>query len=300
MCDCNPIELTKGPKGDKGDKGDTGAQGASGVNGWALDGNTNGAEKSIGTSDNYDFPIIVNASEALRIKTTGKVGIFTTAPSTNLEVAGNDANAIITSTRYQTSATSPSGIVSRKANGTLSVPTAILAGDSIGGVGAAGYHSGGAFGNTSGQGIFTAAENYTLTNRGTNFLLQLAPIGSTAIATILTAYGDARIALVGRLNLSKGSNVTAANDITLGSGGNFFTITGNTQINRLAVANWNAGSQITLLFTGTPTVKNGQATGGGFNILLLAGSVDFVAANNSLLCLIFDGVSWQETSRKVA
>lgn len=104
----------------------------------------------------------------------------------------------------------------------------------------------------------------------------------------------------GRLEQGKGANIAAANDLTLGLDGNSFTITGNTQINAITTAQWQAGSEVTLLFTGTPTVKNNTAGGAGTAVLLLAGSADLVAANNTVLTLHFDGTQWQEKSRKVA
>ncbi|MFL5745114.1 MAG: hypothetical protein ACJ751_10640, partial [Niastella sp.] len=50
------------------------ASGAAGAN-WALNGNTAGALKTIGTIDNYDLPIITNNVERMRISNTGDVGI---------------------------------------------------------------------------------------------------------------------------------------------------------------------------------------------------------------------------------
>jgi len=46
---------------------------------WSLDGNTNGALKTIGTLDNYDLPIITNGLERMRIGSTGNVGVGRTA-----------------------------------------------------------------------------------------------------------------------------------------------------------------------------------------------------------------------------
>lgn len=112
---------------------------------------------------------------------------------------------------------------------------------------------------------------------------------------------NSSLVLTGRLQQYKGANVAAANDLTLGLDGNFFTITGNTQINAITTANWHAGSpSITLLFTGTPTVKNNTAGGAGTGVLLLSGSADLLAANNTMLGLQYDGTQWQETFRKVA
>lgn len=103
-----------------------------------------------------------------------------------------------------------------------------------------------------------------------------------------------------RFKEAKGANVAAANDLTLGTDGNTFTITGNTQINAITTANWNAGSRVFLIFSGTPTVKHNTAGGGGTAVLLLQGSADLSAAANTVLGLLYDGTSWHEVSRKTA
>ena len=55
---------------------------------WKLDGNSNGAERYIGTNDNFDFPIHTNGTEKMRVTTGGSVGIGTTSPTQRLHVAG--------------------------------------------------------------------------------------------------------------------------------------------------------------------------------------------------------------------
>lgn len=42
---------------------------------WKLDGNLNGAEKSLGTKDNFDLPIIVNNVELFRFYKTGQIKV---------------------------------------------------------------------------------------------------------------------------------------------------------------------------------------------------------------------------------
>lgn len=101
-----------------------------------------------------------------------------------------------------------------------------------------------------------------------------------------------------RLQGNKGADVASANDLTLGNG-NLFTITGSTQINAITTANWQAGSEIALMFASTPTVKNNTAGGAGTAVMLLAGGVDFTASANDILRLIYDGTSWVETGRSV-
>lgn len=99
---------------------------------------------------------------------------------------------------------------------------------------------------------------------------------------------------------AKGVNIASANNLTLGTDGNVFTITGNVQINAIDIANWQSGSEVILIFSGAPTVKHNTVGGAGTAVILLAGSVDLVAAANTVLKLVYDGTQWQEVSRKVA
>lgn len=103
-----------------------------------------------------------------------------------------------------------------------------------------------------------------------------------------------------RFQETKGANVAAANDLTLGSDGNVFTITGNTQINAILTTNWQAGSRIDLLFTGTPKLKHNTTGGAGTSPLDLAGDVDWTAAAGDAITLLYTGTAWMETTRKIA
>lgn len=96
------------------------------------------------------------------------------------------------------------------------------------------------------------------------------------------------------------TSLAAANNLAPDIVGNTVIVTGNTQINLIANTSRPAGTNLTLIFTGTPTVKHATATSGANQTILLSGSVDFVAAANSVLSLVNDGTSWQERSRKVA
>ncbi|WP_433814071.1 hypothetical protein [Flavobacterium johnsoniae] len=71
---------------------------------WILDGNNNGAVRSIGTNDNFDLPIETNSIERMRITSGGKVGIGTAAPTNNLEI--NGANGTATGLKLPTGASS--------------------------------------------------------------------------------------------------------------------------------------------------------------------------------------------------
>lgn len=126
-------------------------------------------------------------------------------------------------------------------------------------------------------------------------------LGSTVNNTVLVVDDSAfTVHVTNRFRGNYGANVTAANNLTLGNDGNAFTIVGNTQINAITTLNWDISSAVILKFTGTPTVMHNTAGGAGTARIFLAGSVNLVAANNTILGLIFDGIQWQETFRKVA
>lgn len=101
-----------------------------------------------------------------------------------------------------------------------------------------------------------------------------------------------------RIQGKRGTDVASANDITLGQG-NFFYITGTTQINALHTSGWQAGSEITLMFQGVVTVKNNTAGGGGTAPMILASGTDFATTANDVLKLQYDGSNWIETGRSL-
>lgn len=70
------------------------ATGASNGLFWALDGNTNGIERYIGTNDTFDFPIYTDGTEKMRVLTTGEVGINTVLPLANLHVVSTGLTQI--------------------------------------------------------------------------------------------------------------------------------------------------------------------------------------------------------------
>lgn len=132
------------------------------------------------------------------------------------------------------------------------------------------------------------------------FVIKTSPDGSQTPAEALRVDSRKSTIASGRVQTLKGADVASANDLTLGTDGNVFVITGNVQINAITIANWQAGSEIILIFSGAPTVKHNTAGGAGTAVLFLSGSVDLVAAANTVLKLVYDGTQWQEVSRKVA
>lgn len=95
-----------------------------------------------------------------------------------------------------------------------------------------------------------------------------------------------------RVQNSMGANVASANDLTLGGAGNVFTITGTTTINAIATANWQAGSEIALIFSGILTLKNNTSGGAGTAKILLRAGADMTTAANKCVKLIYNGTNW--------
>jgi hypothetical protein len=125
-------------------------------------------------------------------------------------------------------------------------------------------------------------------------------IGSNGVENYLTITSNGHTLVNGkRFETAKGADVVAANDLTLGAAGNIFHITGTTTINAITTSNWQAGSEITLIFDSTPTVKNNTAGGGGTAVMKLAGGADFSATADDVLKLAFDGTKWYEVSRSI-
>lgn len=106
----------------------------------------------------------------------------------------------------------------------------------------------------------------------------------------------AKATFAGRILAAKGADVASANDITLGDG-NYFDITGTTQINTIAGAGWTPGTPVILQFDASVTVKHNTAGTGV--VLLLAGAADFAATAGDTLTLVYETTAWRELARTV-
>jgi len=149
----------------------------------------------------------------------------------------------------------------------------------------------------------------TVTSRGATVtetaIVAINGSGTPAMPTIgtnnykLHSIGSGVDKFDGRVEWNKGADVGSANDLTLGTDGNVFHITGTTTINAITTSRWAAGSEIVLIFDGSVTVKNNTSGGGGTAKMLLAGAADFSATSSDVLTLVYDGTSWYEVSRSV-
>lgn len=103
----------------------------------------------------------------------------------------------------------------------------------------------------------------------------------------------------GRAEHLRGSDVASANDLTLGVG-NSFGVTGSTNVNGIATANWQAGSVVKLFLLGGITIKHNTAPSAGFAKFSLQGAADFVGTSGAVLTVEYDGTAWQEIARRTA
>ena len=97
----------------------------------------------------------------------------------------------------------------------------------------------------------------------------------------------------------KGSDIASATNITIGTSGNTFDVTGTTTIEHFDNANWAVGSVVSLHFDGAVTLTNnaGGLSGAQANILL-SGDANFTTATGDILTfLLHDSTNWQEVSR---
>ena len=106
-------------------------------------------------------------------------------------------------------------------------------------------------------------------------------------------FDGAGVSYSGRMLDNQGADIASANDITLGADGNYFDVTGTTTINRIATADWTAGSTFYLQFDGALTVTDNVAAGGGFGSILLTGSANYSTAAGTILQVVFDGTSFK-------
>ena len=97
----------------------------------------------------------------------------------------------------------------------------------------------------------------------------------------------------------KGTDIASATNITIGTSGNTFDVTGTTTIEHFDNANWAVGSVVSLHFDGAVTLTNnaGGLSGAQANILL-SGDANFTTATGDILTfLLHDSTNWQEVSR---
>lgn len=87
-------------------------------------------------------------------------------------------------------------------------------------------------------------------------------------------------------------SIASANNFELPPFGEFFQVTGTTQIN-LMRAGWE-GRMVTLKFNGNPLVKHNQTASGWLAPILCAGGADLTTTANDVVSFRYDGTSWHQ------
>lgn len=94
-----------------------------------------------------------------------------------------------------------------------------------------------------------------------------------------------------RLALAEGAAVASAAQVTLGSDGNVFHITGTTQTDLILNTNWQGGSTVTLIFDGILTVRHNQAASGNFKPIYLKALANLTTAAGMAIQLVYDATN---------
>lgn len=123
-----------------------------------------------------------------------------------------------------------------------------------------------------------------------------ATLSSTCAVTGALTAGGVK-ALASRLQEAKGADVASAGTVTLGADGNYFVISGTTSIDYITKTGWQAGSEITLMTSGSLTLKhNTGSVPGTAGALFLVGAADVSMTANDFIKLMFDGTLWRQST----
>ena len=136
------------------------------------------------------------SSPRMIIANSGMVGIGTTSPTSNLEVSNATAGTTFGVVTTSTFANNNGGslYIASKARGTSATPSAVLAGDSLGGFLARGYGAT-TFSGTRGGIFVTASENWTDTAQGTMLNFNTTGTGTITPGTKMTLTGDGDVGI---------------------------------------------------------------------------------------------------------
>lgn len=142
----------------------------------------------------------------------------------------------------------------------------------------------------------------SLTLNGESYV-RVSTNGGTVVSLTSASAG---LQMSAGVHYRQGTALTAASNLApqcnQAAGGNVFIVNGNTQIDRITSTPLNNGYVMTLVFTGTPTIKHNQANSGGNTTIQLQGSVDLnaTAGTTLTLALVLNGTQqWQEITRKI-
>lgn len=100
-----------------------------------------------------------------------------------------------------------------------------------------------------------------------------------------------------------GADRVSATNLSLGTDGNTFHVTGTTQIDRISIVGWNGTAQagvVRLIFDGILTVRHNQAASGTNKGIALFDAANYTSVAGAVLTLVYDpdDAIWRELSRK--
>lgn len=263
---------------------------------WALGGNSVASAQNIGTTTNFDFPIITNNGEAGRFTTGNQLilghtaSIVTNSITPKLEVFGTDANTSTIGTyRYSANSAMARVIISKSRGASIGTHAAVINNDGLGSLdfnGSTGAsYSLGAQIVAEAEGTFTGSANATrlriLTGLSTGGSTEALRIDSNQVMT--TTSGQ----------IVKTRVVTAAGAVTV-------AVT-----DLIIIVNKTVGAATTVNLPASPvtgtrfTVKDGKGDAAANNITVTpaAGTIDGAAtnvinANYGVRGYLYNGTEW--------
>ena len=115
------------------------------------------------------------------------------------------------------------------------------------------------------------------------------------IGTAVSASRVVDAPLSTRHQMNKGADIASADEITLGTDGNYFDITGTTNIAHIANTSWQAGAIIILQFDGILTLEhNASEPTGSEASMLLTTEANLTVEAGDTIQFVYDGTTWRE------
>jgi len=114
-------------------------------------------------------------------------------------------------------------------------------------------------------------------------------------------FGTNKTEIKNRLCTSRGADVASAATITLGNDGNYFSITGTTNIDYITTTNWTPGSIVILKFNGSLTLNHESASPAATSAkLTLAAAGNVNVTDKDMVILCYDGSTWRQVTAVLA
>ena len=173
---------------------ESGTPGATNLSSDALSAHPMAATSGSGTT-NY-VPLWTNSStlgDSMLYQSGSNVGVGTSSPLAPLHLVSAIPHTMFLDLYNGVLTGAP--MVFRSARGTPSHPSAVQAGDVLGGFAVRGYGSNNFSGGGSGQMLFKASENWTNSANGTSLAFAVTPSGTTNTTQVMTITGAGSVGI---------------------------------------------------------------------------------------------------------